>query len=81
MHVGSAELGTRHSQEKIHGAASQELCAIFKIISKMKASSQQELNILDRRIRLIEGKAKCHHLKNLHITGLCGRCLSVGERQ
>jgi hypothetical protein len=48
----------------------------------VQASSQQELNTLNRRkIRLIEGKAKCHHLKNLPITGLFGRCLSVGERQ
>jgi hypothetical protein len=30
-----------------------------------------------RKIRLIEGNAKCRHLKNLIVKGLCGRCLSV----
>ncbi len=28
-------------------------------------------------IRLIEGNAKCRHLKNGPVKGLCGRCLSV----
>jgi len=35
------------------------------------------------KIRLIEGYAKCRHLKKLTFKGLCGRCLSVwgpGER-
>jgi hypothetical protein len=27
-----------------------------------------------RKIRLIEGNAKCRHLKNLPVKGLCGRC-------
>jgi hypothetical protein len=74
MHVGSAELGTSHSQEKLHGTASRELDAqSSELFTKMnttepftsvQTSSKQELNILDRRkIRLIEGKAKCHHLK------------------
>jgi hypothetical protein len=30
-----------------------------------------------RKIRLIEGDAKCLHLKNLPVNGLCGRCLSI----
>jgi hypothetical protein len=30
-----------------------------------------------RKIRLIEGNAKCRHLKKLTVQGLCGRCLSV----
>ncbi len=30
-----------------------------------------------RKIRLIEGNAKCRHLKKLTWKGLCGRCLSV----
>ncbi len=32
---------------------------------------------MHRMIRLIEGNAKCRHLKNWPIKGLCGRCLSV----
>ncbi len=36
----------------------------------VQASSQQELNNLDpRKIRLIEGNAKCHHLKELTCNG------------
>ncbi len=30
-----------------------------------------------RKIRLIECNAKCHHLKNWPVKGLCGRCLFV----
>jgi hypothetical protein len=30
-----------------------------------------------RKIRLIEGNAKCRHLKKCPLKGLCGRCLSV----
>ncbi len=30
-----------------------------------------------RKIRLIEGNAKCRHLKNWSVKILCGRCLSV----
>ena len=30
-----------------------------------------------RKIRFIEGNAKCHHLKKLPVNGLCGRCLSA----
>jgi hypothetical protein len=30
-----------------------------------------------RKIRFIEGNAKCRHLKNWHVKRLCGRCLSV----
>jgi hypothetical protein len=29
-----------------------------------------------RKIRLIEGNAKCRHIKNLPVKGLCVRCLS-----
>jgi hypothetical protein len=40
-------------------------------------------DILSRRkIRIIEGNAKCCHLKKyLLVTGLCGRCLSIYEAQ
>ncbi len=35
-------------------------------------------NTLQRRkIRLIESNAKCRHVRNLPVKGLCGRCLSV----
>ncbi len=30
-----------------------------------------------RKIRLIESKEKCRHLKKLTVKGFCGRCLSV----
>jgi hypothetical protein len=30
-----------------------------------------------KKMGLIEGNAKCCHLKNLPVKGLCGRCLSV----
>ncbi len=30
-----------------------------------------------RKLRLIEGNAKCRHLKNGLVKGLCGRCLSA----
>jgi hypothetical protein len=33
------------------------------------------INCRRRKIRLIEDSAKCRHLINLHIKGLCGRCL------
>ncbi len=31
--------------------------------------------------RLIEVNAKCRHLKNWHVKGLCGRCLLNGDSQ
>ncbi len=73
MHVGSAELGTSHSQEILQ--ASRELHAqspkLFPKVNttepfiSVQASSQQELNTLNcRKIRLLEGNAKCHALKN-----------------
>ncbi len=42
------------------------------------ASLRKLTNLWDRRkIRLIEGTSKCHHLKYWPVKGLCGRCLSV----
>jgi hypothetical protein len=35
------------------------------------------LGFYRRKIRIIEGNAKCRHLKNWPVKGLCGRCLSV----
>ncbi len=38
--------------------------------------ARQERYML-RKIRLIDSNAKCHHLNNLSVKGLCGRFLSV----
>jgi hypothetical protein len=32
------------------------------------------------KIRLIEGNAKCRHLKKLPVKGPCGKCLSVYQK-
>ncbi len=55
-------------------------------VSAFKLNTTPQLHIIvyiivksphRRRIRLIEGNAKCRHLKKLTCKGTCGRCLSV----
>jgi hypothetical protein len=40
-------------------------------------ASCSSMRVSCRKIRLIEGNAKCRHLKNLTVKVLCGRCLSI----
>ncbi len=44
-------------------------------------SAYQTVQYNSRKIRLIEVNAKCRHLKNWHVKGLCGRCLLNGDSQ
>jgi hypothetical protein len=54
-------------------AASTPIFAKSKIVEKIKCLDAKS----HRKIRLIEGNAKCRHLKNIPAKGLCGRSLSV----
>jgi hypothetical protein len=54
------------------------LLSTLLLLPKNLASVTDATYCTDRRnIRLIEGNAKCRHLKDWPVKGLCGRCLSV----
>ncbi len=61
------------------------ICFATKLLRSVKLIQWTEYIILGitevrypiPKIILIEGNAKCRHLKNWHVKGLCGRCLSV----
>ncbi len=46
-------------------------------ISRSRAKLKKADDTMHGQINIIDTKAKCRHLKNLPVKGLCGRCLSV----
>ncbi len=58
--------------DKVHTQIIQEL----KVLS-VQSNWEEIVSSSRRKIRLIEDNAKCRHLKNWSVQGLCGRCLSV----